>query len=351
MPADDGVSICPVPWEAFLYAEPHAGNMGIAGDLSRVEVKIAGKQFSRLGLSFVVFMLAASLAQVLFLELLLVWMPALAEQTWFTWLAAFAPMYLVGVPVCLLVAHSVPAVPLEKGRFRSGQLVSVCLVSVFMMYAGNLIGTLVSAFLPQSTVAVDAFLMADTLWLKILFLVVLAPVLEELIFRKMLIDRIHIYGQKTAIFTSAVIFALFHGNTSQLFYAFGLGLILGYLYLRSGKLRYSIGLHMGVNFFGGIVGPLLLERVSNLVYPQEGQPDVTILQSADLWILLGYSLTILLLAVVGLVVLCVKKRKAEFRRAEKQLPRRAWFRTVYLNWGMGLYVLLTVGFIVIQYIP
>ena len=68
-------------------------------------------------------------------------------------------------------------------------------------------------------------------------------ILEEFIFRKMVIDRIWQYGEKIAVVTSALIFALFHINLFQFFYALGIGLIFAYVYLRTGKLRYTIIMH------------------------------------------------------------------------------------------------------------
>ena len=52
------------------------------------------------------------------------------------------------------------------------------------------------------------------------------------------------YGEKTAIVFSALAFALFHMNLFQFFYAFGLGLIFGYVYTRTSRLRYSVLMHM-----------------------------------------------------------------------------------------------------------
>ena len=46
----------------------------------------------------------------------------------------------------------------------------------------------------------------------ILTSVIIAPVMEELVFRKYLVDRLVPYGQKTAVVLSGLFFGLFHGN-------------------------------------------------------------------------------------------------------------------------------------------
>ena len=56
-------------------------------------------------------------------------------------------------------------------------------------------------------------------WFTFTFSVVLAPVMEELIFRKVLIDRTIVYGDKAAVVLSGLLFGVFHGNFHQFFYA------------------------------------------------------------------------------------------------------------------------------------
>ena len=69
-------------------------------------------------------------------------------------------------------------------------------------------------------------------------------------------------GPAVAMSVSALVFGLAHGNFYQFFYAFLLGLIFAYIYLRTGKVRYSMMLHMMVNFCGSVI-PILLMRVAD----------------------------------------------------------------------------------------
>ena len=46
-------------------------------------------------------------------------------------------------------------------------------------------------------------------------MVICAPIVEEYVFRKLIIDRTVQYGQATAILLSGLMFALFHGNFNQ----------------------------------------------------------------------------------------------------------------------------------------
>lgn len=80
-----------------------------------------------------------------------------------------------------------------------------------------------------------------------LFACVLAPVGEEFLFRKLLYDKIGGYGVRTYVLVGAFLFALFHANLSQLLYAFVLGAVFCYIYAHTGKLRYTILLHIAIN--------------------------------------------------------------------------------------------------------
>ena len=93
-----------------------------------------------------------------------------------------------------------------------------------------------------------------------LLTVISAPIGEELLFRKCIFRAVGCYGEKAFLFTSASLFMLMHGNVIQYPYAFAVGLVFGWVYLRTGSIWYSIFLHAIVNFVGGIL-PLLGEDI------------------------------------------------------------------------------------------
>jgi membrane protease YdiL (CAAX protease family) len=80
----------------------------------------------------------------------------------------------------------------------------------------------------------------------------LAPIVEELIFRGVIFSGFQrIYPAFWAIFFSALLFGLFHLNPWQLGPTFLLGLLLGYVRLRTGSLLAAIfthALHNGMIF-------------------------------------------------------------------------------------------------------
>ncbi|MDE7280318.1 MAG: CPBP family intramembrane metalloprotease [Ruminiclostridium sp.] len=84
-------------------------------------------------------------------------------------------------------------------------------------------------------------------------LTVIAPFFEEFIFRGAVLRTLQPYGNGLAIFVSAFCFGIYHGNFQQFFYAFALGICLGYIAVATGSLFCSTVLHALFNSIGGII--------------------------------------------------------------------------------------------------
>lgn len=87
-------------------------------------------------------------------------------------------------------------------------------------------------------------------------LLIFAPVVEELLFRRIFLDRLMVMGTKPAILLSAVFFALphlFSQGPAQVFYTFVLGLSFGFVAARTRKLWPSMILHSLSNLYCGIL--------------------------------------------------------------------------------------------------
>ena len=328
-----------------LFLEPKDGKKYAPEKPFTGDLKKAKNHFSKLGIGTFAILGIGTVTQLLLIYVVNSTLPQVMEHSWGMWLLTFAPLYLIAVPIGLLLLRKVPAKPLEKHDLKPSRYIVTVIICIFMMYAGNILGTIITALL-QLLPGVSAgnpilgYATDNALLPKVLFMVILAPVIEEYIFRKQLIDRMHIYGEKLAVVTSALMFGLFHGNLSQFFYAFALGLVFGYVYLKTGKLRYSIGLHMLINLLGSVVGPFFLEKVA-VVDTMENM-DLAALEPVMPWLIAfgAYVLVLIGLAIAGLVLLCLNKRKVSFAPAEMELPKGTRIKTAYVNAGM---ILLTIG--------
>ena len=339
-----------------IFLDPQGGRRKQAVTSFSGDLRAAKRQFSRLGLGAFTIMAAATALQLAAAYLADLAYPDGNGPSWLLWVCTFAPMYLGAVPLGLLIIRTAPAAPREKHGLNVIQIVIAFIICIFMMYAGNLAGVLVTSLLQTalgltSANPILAYVMDDSLWLRILVMAVLAPIIEEYIFRKQLIDRMSIYGEALAVVTSALMFGLFHGNLSQLFYAFALGLVFGYVYLKTGRLRYSTGLHMLINFLGGVVAPALLSRIDYAALDGADPADPAALTAlaAQLLPFAVYVLGMIALALAGLVLLCIKARDVSFAPAGLELPRGAKLKTVCLNTGMILFFIFCTVSVVLAF--
>lgn len=92
----------------------------------------------------------------------------------------------------------------------------------------------------------------NDIFAKILYFVnlsVLPGFVEEFAFRGVIMQGLRRFGDGFALVFSAIMFGLAHGNLSQAPFAFIVGLILGYLVLRTGSIWPAVTVHFLNNLF------------------------------------------------------------------------------------------------------
>lgn len=219
-------------------------------------------RFSRVGLCYFTLMLVTQALQMLAMALLY---DRLANTTWGLWAISYVPLYGIAVPVFLWMMKKL--VPDAPGRFgtqtlSAGGWVRWVFLSLGATYLLNLVSTLLTsllAMLKGGAVQNPLAMMQEgsSPLMMLLFAGILAPVGEEYLFRKLLWDKLGGYGERMYLLMGGFVFALFHANLSQLLYAFVLGAAFCYIYARTGRLRYTIALHITINIFGSVLMPML----------------------------------------------------------------------------------------------
>lgn len=266
--------------------------------------------------------------------------------------------FILGYPVMLCLIHLVKkgkSIPQKK--MRAGSI----FVAFFMAYAmamiTNIIGILLTSIINafhngvNTTDLQDTMLALPSVWL-ILFVCVGAPVFEELIFRKALVDRAIYCGEGIAIAMSGVMFGLFHGNLNQFVYAAALGAFFAFIYVRTGKIRYTMILHAMVNSMATVSTLLLKIFSEGTTGYLEGAEALASVSSLDLYSLLrdplssamylggAIGLCVWLLAIAAFVItgiiLWIVKGKKLFLLPSRDLsvPKEKRFSTAFLNPGM-----------------
>lgn len=212
-----------------------------------------------------------------------------------------------------------------------GMFAGVFAVSMGLMYVGNLIGQILMLIVGLVTGkpvinGIEEVILAMEPWSVMLVAVIIGPIVEEVIFRKFLLDRIAGYGQLTAMFVSGLIFALAHGNFYQFFYAFAIGMVFAWVYLRTGRLRDTILLHMLINFCGSLVPMGIMSLMEKSMF-------------LSVLLLLGELAVMFSMVILAVVLLICYRKEILVKTDRSQVSGMRWVRSVFLNPGMCLYYL------------
>ena len=220
------------------------------------------ERFSRLGWALVAQMAAMLAVQTALLLAAQALAPVLVRSGVFLWLVSVLSAYGAGRPAAWLVPRGTeeappqPGAPLGPGRFFRSYLAGLGLMYLVNLATLALMGLV--GLLRGQTVENPVDNMADyPLVLNLLLGCVIAPVCEEYLFRGLLLNRLRPYGERFAVWASALCFGLFHGNFSQFFYACAIGVLFAGVVLKTGRLRQAMLLHALINFVGTGLIPLL----------------------------------------------------------------------------------------------
>ena len=83
-------------------------------------------------------------------------------------------------------------------------------------------------------------------------LVIVGPIIEELIFRGLLLRSLAQYGRNFAIITTSILFGVYHASLIQNGYAFVVGIVLAYITLRY-SIKWAIVIHCTNNMLMMII--------------------------------------------------------------------------------------------------
>ena len=220
--------------------------------------------FSRVGLAAAVLGGVVNLVQMIIITIFNVVNPAFESNGWFRYLLIAVSFYLIGFPICCLILKSIPdGQKREEENLTFGGFIKFFLISYFIMVLLNLFTMgflwIVGNFKGSDVVnPLENVISNSSVLATIIFAGILSPIIEEVLFRGVMLNKLRTYGDKIAIITTALLFGLFHENFSQFFYAVGLGMIFAYVTLKTGTIKYSIGIHIMINMMGSVIGTQVL---------------------------------------------------------------------------------------------
>lgn len=115
--------------------------------------------------------------------------------------------------------------------------------------------------------------------------IIIAPIIEEMIFRGVIMNDLKEYGYKTAIIINSVLFGLAHTEIEKVIITIFLGIIFSYVAYRY-SLRYSVLLHMVWN----------LNSSMGSIFYYNKMPDEMII-----WFVAVLSLALIVISIFGII--------------------------------------------------
>lgn len=281
------------------------------------------------------------------------------NNSWLTYVVGLAPIWAFGFPVCYLLLRKVPDARPADASIKPKYLVQFYFMLTFMMIGGSIFSNIIASILKKT---VGIIITNDTIDLiqkqqilpSILFTVLLGPFLEELAFRKVLLDRLSCYSKKYAILLSGIMFGLIHTNLHQFFYAALIGFVFAYIYTITGKLRYSVILHSTVNFIHGILPMIIIKnldmaKIQSLSGKDTSDPAVMqemmkLYADPFFILLLVYYLVLFGFIIAGIILFIINHKKIKVNDTQSPLQPPEAAKTAFLNIGTILFFIISIGY-------
>lgn len=284
----------------------------------------AKKVFSKIGLATAITIITVNVLQILMYKILGTIAPEIISKSWFAYITIAVSFYLIGFPLFYLLVKNIPnGQKKESKKLSILGIIKLILITYSVMYIINLLTTLIitiTGLILGNTITnpLNSVILPNSWIWNLVFAGILSPIIEELMFRGVMLNKLRCYGDKIAIITTAVLFGLFHGNFHQFFYTAAIGAVFAYITLKTGTIKYSIILHITINILGGVLPSILLSYGDNLL------PTAI------------FGLGVIVMVIVGTVLFIKNVKKINILPGNITLEKGQVFKTTYLNLGMIL---------------
>ena len=331
-------------------------------DTGRLSETDAKRYFSTFGIAACVLMIAYHLSGYLLSYALYLFAPQWIGSALLNHLFSLVTLYVIAFPCFFLVLRRLPKDTMASMEMGGKSWWGALCVALGFMMVGNYIGNFITYYFSAMTGGslqnpVESMTSGQSFWMNLIFVAIIGPILEELVFRKVVCDRLLPLGEGYAVVLSAVLFGLVHGNFFQFFYAAAVGALFAFVYVKTGRLRYSIAYHMIINFLGGVLASYLMERIEPFL-TEDGMARLLEMQTTDfaeysrvmlftMLPLLAYEAIFLGGGVLGIVLLIKNRKKIRFREGLLPPPKEKRVATVFCSGGIAAAIaVFTVVFIV-----
>ena len=258
--------------------------------------------------------------------------PDIADTDWYVWALTAISVVGLGLPTFYLFTRKIPdSAKGEVLKLKPMHFLTIFMITAAVMYITNFFSVFLTVLIAlikgDDIFSLNPLMNVITnsnMFYTILYAAIIAPIVEELIFRKLLLNKLRRFGDVPAILMTAIAFGLFHMNLSQFFYATAIGMIFAYVTIKTNTIKYSILLHVMVNLIGTAVVPIA--TTGNVV----GSLLVV------LWVFLALA--------GGIILFILNVKKIKFNKAAEPIARKSIY---FLNAGTMVFVAICFVMIVV----
>ena len=144
---------------------------------------------------------------------------------------------------------------------------------------------------------------------------VIAPIIEEFIFRDILLKPLRAYGDMTAVIVTGLIFGLYHGNFDQFAYAFLLGTFYSMIAVRYNSILPTVILHAINNFL------VTLSTYLPGAFSEAGGEAKRLAEDISLMASFGVALMMFMgFAMLVFVIIAIAKKQIVFHNHNRFVP-------------------------------
>ena len=159
----------------------------------------------------------------------------------------------------------------RTARYENSNPVGICIVVIGFFMGFNIVQSLVfgltniTRFFPAYE-EVAEMMTSGSIAIQILAVGISAPVVEELVFRGILLNRMKWLPVWAAVLIQALLFSVVHFNLFQSLYAFLAGILLGMVYVKYRSIIMVILGHVAFNLISVILSELLPDNLAIAVF-------------------------------------------------------------------------------------
>lgn len=159
--------------------------------------------------------------------------------------------FIFGVFLTLIIMRPFMKFPKNEG-IKLGMIVKWTIIGIFMAYGSQILVNIIQQVvfgITESSENTDSIIaVAKKYPLFVIIPILSAPILEEILFRKILFSLLdERFGFMIAAIVSSTIFSLIHQDYSHFLVYFAMGFVFAYLYARTQRILVPILVHMALN--------------------------------------------------------------------------------------------------------